>query len=1272
MRYAVGLLGCVVAQTFYVEIADEALRQTLYQRDMLRIARLGGIWRSISVVQPLLPEANHALRGWFVMKLGGIDSIALLDSLRRTPGVSWAEGAAGRRLCAQPLPGWHHIALQTASAWTRTQGSSNLVLAIIDSGIEWTLPAFHRQLWINRAEDLNGNGLIDPSDFNGQDEDGNGFIDDLIGYDFTDQPFTLSGGDNIGEDPIPRDENGHGTAMASLIGARGDLSPVWGVAPGVKLMILRCFNAEGYGEDDDIARAIVYAAENGARIINCSFGDKAPSRMVHAAIRYAVNRGCIIIAASGNGTGRQPHFPSGYPEVIAAGGLGYDEATGKYYLWPLSGYYRVDWVAPADRVPALLPNGSVQALSGTSIAAALSSAAAAILLSRYPDLTTEGVRATFASRALPLNGDKWSPFTGSGRLSLLPAIDLPQEATAGWVSPPDRSIIGGSVPVVFSTYHSLLTEWEISHAPSIDGPWTRIAQGTTPTFRDTLRSWIPYAGENILRLLLRLRNGQEVAYLLSLIHSPQGINLRRASITSGWMNGIAGSIAEWHVNLPVSGCLTTERGSFCADKIDSVGAVWLPPITQAEGWLTSFSDTLTLSLSPPSTAPKALPYAPWNASAQTAILGFYLPQLGEDWNGDGEKDLIVSGLRPEDGRLGRLYFLRQSGNAYLPYDSVSLFPLLPRDLRDWDGDGIPELLCVWIDSFYVLGGSPPKSLLWRGAGRAARLAAPQAVWLRTSDGAYQLSTRAGQTLVRLADTVAWTGSTTIPRLIAVPTPAETLWAFGNYPGWIFLYRPDGTLLRTFYTALNDVGSHLYAIDTDGDGWSEILYAGQGVSGTWWELGLISVRSGTTLWRERFWGGFSGRARLFLTGRHLMFWLPPHLYIAEVNGTGWQGRAFDATAWETFGGWEEHGALRLLLGRDSLPRFYTYVPSSAAEVVWARPGGLSPTAARLCWHALPSPTTYKLYRLTPDMPPSLLYVGSDTSVIDHNLTPGQQYAYIVESSGALSAPFFIQPGERPCIERAIMDSTGLCTLRGRGRWTGESTEYFRSLPDSSYPLFAWANGQVWTLSFAPHIGTDSIWIDTLLTDAAGMYLRGECTILPVERSFPSICYVPTRWEVRAPQIAEIEFSQPLPAVAFEHERYELLPAGRVERIEATSRGLRLHVSLNLTLQPTVIRWRWGDPRCNRSVAFSPSADAGGQWGFFPNPVRRSDKALYFWGLAPGERLRVLSPTGALCAIIHINEVEVPTAWDLRTFTGERLSPGIYVIEGRGHMEKVFVE
>ncbi|MEN3041563.1 MAG: S8 family serine peptidase [Bacteroidia bacterium] len=1274
MRWIWGLIGWVVAQSFYIEVASEVLQRALRQTSTLATLRTQPVWQGLVQATPLVSNLESPLRGWFEVRFAGGDSVEIMERLRSSPEVRIVEGASRRRLCSVQLRGWHHMALGTTTAWTRTQGSPEIVIALIDSGIEWVLPAFHRQFWVNSAEDLNGNGLLDLADLNGVDEDQNGFVDDVIGYDFTDQPFSVGIGDVVGADPLPRDENGHGTAMASLIGARADLSPIAGVAPGCRLMVLRCFSGDGYGEDDDIARAIIYAADNGARVINCSFGDHSPSQMMHAAVRYAVSRGCVVIASSGNGTGRAPHFPSGFPEVIAVGGLAYDEGMGKYYLWPLSGYYRVDWVAPADRIPALLPNNTIQPLSGTSVASALTSAAAALLLSQYPYLSSEAVRATFASRAIPLVGNGWSYTTGSGRLSLLPALDYPQESTAGWLYPADQSLLRGRVQFVFSTYHSLLSEWDVSYATSLEGPWTMLRRGRQARERDTLDGWLPPRGTSHLRLRLRLRSGREVAYLLSFTYEPLGLSLRDLQVAPGWYSGLSGPIVNWAVSFPAQGCITTDGRFECADRVDSVGAIWLPSGTRAaELVLRTFSDTFRSPLSLPLSPPQSLASISWQLPVASAPLGVYLPRVGQDWDADGENDLIVSGLRPDDARLGRIYYLRRQGSAYQPYDSISVFPLFPRDLADWDGDGNPELLCVWIDSFFVFGGSPPKNLLWKGQGRAARLAYPTAVWLRTETGAYELHHLTQGRLLSLEDTVPWSGTTTTPRLITVPTPAETLWAFGNYSGWIFVYTSAGALFRAVSTHLADVGSHISPVDVDADGWAEILYLGQGASKDWWEIGLFSVRTGTTLWRERFWGGTSGYARLFLDGLKVIVWLPPHLYVGHLTPTRWVGEGFDRGAWEVFGLWSQNGNLRVLMGRDTLPRFYGYVTPPSSAVVWAKPGGLSPSSARLRWHKLPSVSTYRLYRfsLSSSMV-EIRYAGPDTTFIETGLSPGERYAFLVEANGVSSSPFFLMPGDRPCFTEAVVDGTGVCRVRGTGAWEGEQAEVFRLMPDSIPPFFALASGATWILGFPASTWVESLYVDTLLVDSRGMYLRGDCGQLAVQRSYSASCAFPVRWEVQEPNTLEIEFAYSPPSQAYDKEQYEVLPYGEVLSVDSLPNRIRLRLTTNAEVQPLVVRWRWGGADCPSSVAFSFSGHMRKKWGFFPNPFKAAQKILHVWGLGPGEQIRVFSSAGELCAVIHGTDSDAPILWEPRNFRGERLSPGVYLLERQGEYEKLYVE
>lgn len=1261
--------GIAAAQTLYIQLRPEGetLRTTLMQslHAPQVLGRSMPLWRGLSQIEQALPRLSSQEGEWFVLHFTGREVSSLVDSLRLHPAIAVAETAQKRRLCTGPpsLPGWHHVALGTSSAWTRTQGQPSIVIALIDSGTDWNLPAFHRQLWTNPLEDLNGNGTLDADDLNGIDDDGNGYVDDVIGYDFTDQPFGLSAGDFVGTDPWPLDENGHGTAMASVMVARPDKSPVAGVAPGCRLMVLRAFNAEGYGEDDDIARSIVYAVQNGARIINCSFGDERPSQLMRAAIRYATTRGVVVVAASGNGTGRRPHYPSGFPEVVSVGGLAYEEETGKFYLWPLSGYYRVDWIAPADRVPALLPGGEIRLLSGTSLAAALTSAAAGLLLSQYPNIGPNEVRSTFAARAVPLLGSQWSPYTGSGRLQLLPALDYPQSSLAGWLSPAEEVVLTAPTPFVFSTYHSLLSQWEIHWLSDIDAGGIPLLAGTTPLLRDTLTGWTPPRGISYLRLSLSLRNGGQEAHLLRIQYYPEGITVRQVTPALGWREGVAGRVASWQLSTAAPACIATPSSTYCADKIDSIGSVWLPPFLSASAELRAYTyaDTIKVPLSLPPISPTALPYAPWASLGYTVPVGFYLPTEGEDWNGDGERDLLLSGIDPNTGRIGRLYFLHREGNRYLPYDSASTEgSFLPRDLADWDQDSQAELLCVWIDSFYVFGGSPPKNLLWKGRGRAARLGPGRCVWVREESGAYTCLSDGGNRLLSLPDTTSQQGNTTIPRLLRVARPGDTIWVFGNYAGWLFFYDATGNLLQAQPTGLIDVGTHLHATDVEGDGSEEILYAGQTPDQEAWEMGLLGGPMWQPQWKYRFWGGKSGGIRLFCWKNLSALWLPPHLYVGYAEASQWRGQAFDAGIWGAFGVFALGGDTVLFLGRDSVAQSYRLIPPAWPGPVWAYPGGLSPTQVLLRWHPLQPGLTYELYRFQVGGPAVRCFIGTDTLYIDTGLSAGEEYFYAVRAvGGAFSPPFLVQPGERPCLETASAEE-GLVRVRGRGQWESTEGEAFTLLPSREKPLLALGTGPEWLLHFASLPDSALLLIDTLLTDARGRFLSPTCTSLAVSRTSPPPCIQPRSWSIIGEESLQLSFTEPLPARAYFPEAYRLYPAGSVERVDSIPGGLILQVSLPPSITPLTVEWDWAPGGCPHRVAFSPTEVQHTTWGLYPNPVKPPHKQVHIWGLAAGTIVQVLAADGSLCTRFRITEWESPTLWDLRKVDGSRLSSGIYLV------------
>ena len=174
-----------------------------------------------------------------------------------------------------------------------TRGADSVLLAIIDTGIDYLHPDLHNKIKLNPGEtgtDLNGHDKKS----NGIDDDDNGFIDDYQGWDFTDRvgfPFDSSGGDYLIWDNNPMDEYGHGTFIAGIAAAEtNNFTGIAGTAPDIKILNLRAFDPGGYGEEDDVAAAILYAVQMGAKVINMSFGDNSFSFVLRDVINMLIQK----------------------------------------------------------------------------------------------------------------------------------------------------------------------------------------------------------------------------------------------------------------------------------------------------------------------------------------------------------------------------------------------------------------------------------------------------------------------------------------------------------------------------------------------------------------------------------------------------------------------------------------------------------------------------------------------------------------------------------------------------------------------------------------------------------------------------------------------------------------------------------------------------------------------------------------------------------------------------------------------------------------------
>ncbi len=288
------------------------------------------------------------------------------------------------------------IGMEQAWEWSLGEG---VVIAIVDSGIDLVHPDLEAKLWVNLGE-ISGTG---------QDDDGNGYIDDVHGWDFVDG------------NAQPHDLNGHGTHVAGIAGAHTDNGiGVAGVGWQAELMALRVLNKEGSGAWSDVAEAIVYAADNGARVINLSLAGSTYSVAAAAAVSYALDRDCLIVAAAGNKEG-PIQYPAALPGVMAVGATDSQEQPAKNYA---SGP-EMDVAAPGINIYSTYTRdkpSTYSLMGGTSMAAPHVSGLAALLWAADPTLTALQLTHVITSTAQDVHSPGWDAQTGWGRIDAHAAL----------------------------------------------------------------------------------------------------------------------------------------------------------------------------------------------------------------------------------------------------------------------------------------------------------------------------------------------------------------------------------------------------------------------------------------------------------------------------------------------------------------------------------------------------------------------------------------------------------------------------------------------------------------------------------------------------------------------------------------------------------------------------------------------------------------------------------------------------------------------------------
>jgi len=335
-----------------------------------------------------------------VLNLPSSSILAFADEANKLFRPAYIELNTKFKMCLVPNdPYWHlqwgSAKIEADYAWNKTIGNSSILVAIIDTGVDYDHP------------DLAANYVP-------------------LGYDW------------VNKDDDPMDDNGHGTHVAGIVAAVINNSiGVAGIAQ-VRIMAEKGLDQSGYGDADDLANAIVHAADQGAHIITMSWGSNSSSVLIMRAVKYAYRSGALLVAAAGNEATSQKTYPAAYDEVIAV------SATDKFDN-PASFTNYGDWIelaAPGVSIYSTVLDDGYNYKSGTSMATPHVAGAAALIWSVFPELTREQVRIRLQETADDLGAEGFDIYYGYGRVNARKAVAAHDIAITG-VSPRKNIIAHG-------------------------------------------------------------------------------------------------------------------------------------------------------------------------------------------------------------------------------------------------------------------------------------------------------------------------------------------------------------------------------------------------------------------------------------------------------------------------------------------------------------------------------------------------------------------------------------------------------------------------------------------------------------------------------------------------------------------------------------------------------------------------------------------------------------------------------------------------------------
>jgi len=349
-------------------------------------------------------------------------------TLSAAPGVAYVEPVytdfdsadnPGDPLFSRQRP--YLDAVHAPEAWDIEQGRPDVLVAVLDSGVDLEHPDLQGRIWTNPAE-IAGNNV---------DDDGNGCSDDVHGCAFVDAAGV---GCHEALDGKVDDDAGHGTFVAGVVAANANNIGIVGIARNVTILPVKVLDCSGHGDSMALAEGILYAAKAGAHVINISLGGPTNANVVRDAVRVATDEyDALIVAASGNSGKSGVFYPARYPQVLAVGAAASADpdtrATFSTYgpeVDVVAVGQKIIGTVPAEtcRAISFLPciSGNYAAGSGTSFSAPQATGLAALIVSRRPGITPAAIMDLIKSTATSVPPGTNPTWAGAGRINMLEAL----------------------------------------------------------------------------------------------------------------------------------------------------------------------------------------------------------------------------------------------------------------------------------------------------------------------------------------------------------------------------------------------------------------------------------------------------------------------------------------------------------------------------------------------------------------------------------------------------------------------------------------------------------------------------------------------------------------------------------------------------------------------------------------------------------------------------------------------------------------------------------